>query len=177
MAKTLIGVPHTASTSSEITIASGIDGTYSVYEFHWTSIHPGTAFARLTFQMDSGSGFASNMTTTNYLSSQGTGGASSWFGYRAIRDQANGTAYQPLCGNINDDSDDVTSGILTVYNPSSSRFIKHFTSFAVASGNGGVMDANFVAGYFHTTSALTRIEFEMTSGNIDSGVIKMFGVS
>ena len=127
--------------------------------------------------MDSGSGFASNMTTTNYMSEQTVGADSSSTGYRAIRDQATGTAYQPICGNLNTDSDDVTSGLLTVYNPSSSRFQKHFTSFAVASGNNGVMDANFVAGYFHTTSALTRIEFEMTSGTIDSGTIKMFGVS
>ena len=35
----------------------------------------------------------------------------------------------------------------------------------------------FAAGYFNTTTALTRVQFKMSSGNIDAGVIKMYGVS
>jgi hypothetical protein len=33
------------------------------------------------------------------------------------------------------------------------------------------------AGYFNTTSAIDEIQFKMSSGNIDSGVIKLYGVS
>ena len=32
-------------------------------------------------------------------------------------------------------------------------------------------------GYFNTTSAINAIQFKMSSGNIDSGVIKLYGVS
>jgi len=32
------------------------------------------------------------------------------------------------------------------------------------------------AGYFNTTTALTRFQFKMSSGNIDSGTIKLSGV-
>ena len=35
----------------------------------------------------------------------------------------------------------------------------------------------FIAGYFNTTTAITRVQFKMSSGNIDSGVIKLYGVS
>ena len=34
----------------------------------------------------------------------------------------------------------------------------------------------FYAGYFNTTSAIDAIDFEMATNNIDSGVIKMYGV-
>ena len=34
-----------------------------------------------------------------------------------------------------------------------------------------------IAGYANTTSAINAVDFKMTSGNIDSGVIKMYGVS
>jgi hypothetical protein len=34
----------------------------------------------------------------------------------------------------------------------------------------------FVAGYINTTTALTRIQFKMDSGNIDSGIIKLYGI-
>ena len=33
------------------------------------------------------------------------------------------------------------------------------------------------AGYINTTSAINAIQFKMSSGNIDSGVIKLYGVS
>ena len=36
---------------------------------------------------------------------------------------------------------------------------------------------NFTAGYFNTTTAITRFRFKFSSGNIDAGTIKMYGVS
>jgi hypothetical protein len=35
----------------------------------------------------------------------------------------------------------------------------------------------FAAGYGNTTSAVNAVQFKMASGNIDSGVIKLYGVS
>jgi hypothetical protein len=35
----------------------------------------------------------------------------------------------------------------------------------------------YVAGYFNTTSAIDAIQFSMSSGSIESGVIKLYGVS
>ena len=34
----------------------------------------------------------------------------------------------------------------------------------------------FVGGYFNTTSAITGIQFKQSSGNIDSGTIKLYGI-
>jgi hypothetical protein len=35
----------------------------------------------------------------------------------------------------------------------------------------------FVAGYCNTTTAIDGVQFSMSSGNIDSGTIKLYGVS
>ena len=34
----------------------------------------------------------------------------------------------------------------------------------------------YTAGYFNTTSAIDAVQFKFVSGNIDSGVIKLYGV-
>ena len=166
----------TASSDSSLSFTSHLDDTYDVYEFHFINIHPATGGERLTFQMDSGSGYATTMTTTNFLSEQAENDSGTALTYRTIRDQAQGTSYQPITGNIYNNNDDSGSGILRLYAPSSSTYVKHFTSVANVSGN-GFSDQNHVAGYFNTTSALTRISFAMSSGNIDAGEIRMYGVA
>ena len=35
----------------------------------------------------------------------------------------------------------------------------------------------FEEGYVNSTSAVNAVQFKMSSGNIDSGVIKLYGVS
>ena len=34
-----------------------------------------------------------------------------------------------------------------------------------------------LGGYFNTTSPITNLKFQFSSGNIDDGIIKMYGVS
>ena len=36
---------------------------------------------------------------------------------------------------------------------------------------------DFVGGYVNTTSAVDAIQFSMTSGNMDSGTIKLYGIA
>ena len=63
-----------------------------------------------------------------------------------------------------------------IFNPSSTTFVKHF----IHTGN-SVQSTytrnDFVAGYFNTTSVIDAVQFKMSSGNIDSGVIKLYGIS
>ena len=48
----------------------------------------------------------------------------------------------------------------------------------MSSYNGNDFASDYIAaGYFNTTTALTRVQFKMESGNIDAGTIKMYGVS
>ena len=62
-----------------------------------------------------------------------------------------------------------------LFNPSSSVFVKHF----LINGNTTVNSLSyngFTAGYGNTTSSIDAIKFQLASGNIDSGTIKLYGI-
>ena len=70
------------------------------------------------------------------------------------------------------------SGFLHLFEPSSTTFVKHFVgnmSSIYRSGAPGEYET-FVAGYMNTTSAVAAIQFKMSSGDIDAGTMKMYGV-
>ena len=68
------------------------------------------------------------------------------------------------------------SGTLTIYNPSSTTFVKHFISRCHNNHYADRTGDIYVAGYFNTTSAIDAIKFQFNNGNIDDGTIKMYGV-
>ena len=70
------------------------------------------------------------------------------------------------------------NGMLQVFEPANTTFVKHFigrASVNYAYNPGYAFDAN-VVGYFNTTSAIDAMQFKMSSGNIDAGVIKLYGI-
>ena len=71
----------------------------------------------------------------------------------------------------------ITSGILHLFEPSSTTFVKHFISRFNYNHYQDYQIDIYVAGYFDTTSAINAIQFKFDSGNIDNGVIKLYGVS
>ena len=179
MAKTLIAT-QTASASSSLSFTSGIDSTYDVYEFHFVNMHPQTDNMDFMFQVNAAgqSGFNEVMTTTAFYDYHGETGAQKALTYDGNEDQAQGTGYQKILsydtGNAADES---VSGILTLYAPSSTTYVKHFV--AVGNGVAGYeySISMFNAGYINTTSAIDEIDFKFSSGNIDAGKIHMYGVS
>ena len=78
------------------------------------------------------------------------------------------------------DNDEAGSGELWLFNPSSTTFVKHFFS-ATNHVNGDATSPysiyNFGSGYGNTTSAVDAIQFQFHTGNIDAGVIKLYGIS
>ena len=60
---------------------------------------------------------------------------------------------------------------------SSTTFVKHFMSNV---NNVAYVDRsfnNYSAGYGNTTSAVDAIQFKMSSGNLDAGSIKLYGIA
>ena len=48
----------------------------------------------------------------------------------------------------------------------------------MVSGSGSPHSVDgFVAGYVNSTSAVNAVDFKFASGTVDSGIIKMYGVS
>ena len=89
----------------------------------------------------------------------------------------NATAFLQIQHDIGSDNDQSASGEMTFFNPSSSVFVKHFMSRNQVYYKGDYSLEFYTAGYINTTTPLTRVQFKMTTGNIDSGVIKLYGIS
>ena len=170
---------QTASSSSTISFTSGIDSTYDEYVFKFYDIHPQTDEANFTFQADTGTNtnYNQTMTTTYWGAYHNESGSDANIFYATARDQAQGTGFQQITREAGNGNDECFSGTLTVFNPSSTTFVKHFMSETAALQFENYIDETFVAGYFNTTTALTRFQFKFSSGNIDSGVIKLYGIS
>jgi len=169
---------QTASGSASISFTSGIDDTYDSYVFKFINIHPATDNADFEFNMTiDGTNWNVTKTTTTFYSYHMEDDSGAGLTYEAAYDLAQGTGFQYLAADIGNGNDESASGSMVLYNPSSTTFVKHF----LHSGNryvGSNISANdFVAGYGNTTSAVTGIQFKMSSGNIDSGVIKLYGIS
>ena len=170
---------QTASSSASISFTSNIDSTYDAYMFKFYDIHPATDNAYLTFQADTGTNTNYNQTITStvFRARHYEDDSATSLAYITDRDQAQGTAFQDISLNTGNDNDQCNSGTLHIFNPSNTTFVKHFISRFVRSGSDEYAGDQYYAGYFNTTTALTRFQFKFNSGNIDSGVIKLYGIS
>ena len=168
----------TASSDATLSFTSDIDDTYDEYVFKFYDIHPETDAQNFTFQADIGTNTSYNqtMTTTFFRAYQYEDDSTAGLAYHTPSDQAQGTSFQRLaqCGNGNDEC---VGGSLHLFNPSSTTFVKHFMSTTNEYHGSDIIQNNFSAGYFNTTTALTRFQFKFASGNIDAGVIKLYGIS
>ena len=170
---------QTASSSSTISFTSGIDSTYDKYVFKFYNIHPATDNKRFQFQanVSGGSGYNETMTTTVFRASHNEAGDDAGLSYMTALDQAQGTAFQTISDYVGADADQCCNGSLSLFSPSSTTFVKHFINRTATYQAGNFSMDTFVAGYINTTSAITDIQFKFESGNIDSGVIKLYGIS
>ena len=168
----------TASSSSTIDITSGIDSTYKEYIIKFYDVHPATDSAILQCNgRDGGSSFDATKTTTFFYAYHDEGDSDTTLEYNASYDIAQSTSafrISNLLGNGNDES---YSGTMHLFDPSNTTFVKHFILRANMYQSGSYSFDINVAGYFNTTSAIDGLQFSMSSGNIDSGVIKLYGVS
>jgi hypothetical protein len=183
-AHTLIATA-TASASATLSFTTGIDSTYDAYEFRYENIHPATDQIHFGFQVNAAgaSGFNETITSTFFEAYHQESDSGAALHYDAGYDLAQGTAYQTLARSQSNGADAAASGILTLYNPSSTTFVKHFVSRAQGMhGDGGVAAQayvldQFAAGYINVTAAIDEISFKYSSGNIDAGQIKMYGIA
>ncbi len=170
---------QTASSSSSISFTTGIDNTYDEYWFIFNNIHPSSDANTLLFNgsTDGGSNYNVTKTTTFFQAYHDESDTATTLDYTSSTDLAQSTAYQNLGYSLGNDNDQNASGILKLYNPSSTTYVKHFISrINMNEWTDFSIDYN-VAGYFNTTSAINGIDFKMVSGYIDAGTIQLFGVS
>jgi hypothetical protein len=90
-------------------------------------------------------------------------------------DLAQSASDQQLMNELGTDADQSGSGVLHLFAPSSTTYVKHFYSRTAAYyGGNGAFDV-YVSGYCNTTSAVNAVTFKMSSGTF-SGTIQMYGI-
>jgi len=171
---------QTASSDSTITFDSNIDDTYDEYIFKYINIHAQTDQANFTVNFRDGStSYDAVKTTTTFEAYHNEGDTSAALGYHTGRDLAQSTAAQPIANAVGNANDDNANGTLHLFNPSSTTFIKHFitrTSMNYHTGQPMVIDW-YAAGYCNVTAAIDGVQFAFSTGNIDAGTFKMYGVT
>ena len=173
----------TASSSGTLSFVHGssdvvLDSTYPIYKFEFINMHPSNNAVNFQFNMstDGGSNYNVTKTTTFIDVYHYENDSSSALYYATGADLAQSTSDQYLIWTLGNVSDESASGSLTLFNPSSTNYVKHFISNFNCNGFNDYSANDYVAGYGNTTSAVNAIRFKMTSGNIDSGSIKLYGI-
>jgi hypothetical protein len=173
----------TASASSSISFTSGIDSTYDIYQFEFINIHPATDAVYFQFNLstDGGSNYNVTKTTTSFEAYHNESDSATNLRYATANDLAQSTSDQRLIDVIPTgagEDDRCASGYLHLFNPSSTTYVKHFIA-SVQANVAGTSNYSWIsntAGYGNTTSAVNAIIFRASSGNIDAGTIKMYGI-
>ena len=170
---------QTASASANISFTTGIDSTYDEYIFKFINLHPATDNVNFTFNLstDGGSSYNVTKTTTYFQTLHDEADTATEVAYQTSFDLAQSTAFQAISTNLGNDNDQQLSGSLTLFNPSSTTYVKHFISNVNNNTSDNYTLNTFCAGYGNTTSAINAIDFKFASGNIDDGIIKMYGVA
>ena len=168
---------ETASSSANLTFDSNINSTYDSYLFKYISIHPATNGEQLKIAFRDGStAYDATKTTTFFRAVHNEAGNDTEVAYRTAQDLAQGTGAAHLTQGIGTDNDQSASGELMLLAPSSTTFVKHFIARTNTYSEDDYNYTTFVAGYCNVTAAIDGVQFIMSSGNIDAGVIKMYGV-
>ena len=161
---------------SSSAFTSNINSTYDTYLFKIINCHPAsTAKFTVNFSIDSGSNYNVTKTATHIGAYHRDNGAASGLQYEDGRDTIAATSYVNISDDNNTDNNHAVCGEMYLFNPSSTTFVKHF--IARTRVEALYTTDGLVGGFLDTTSAIDAVDFKFASGNIDSGVIKMYGLS
>ena len=168
---------QTVSSSSTVSFTSNIDSTYKEYVFKFIDIHMATSDASFTVNFrDGGSNYDATKTTTFFRAYHNEGGSAQALTYSSSADLAQSTSAQAIITSNGTDNDMSASGTLHLFDPSNTTFVKHFISNCHVYHKDDYSQRLLVAGYANVTAAIDGVQFGSSSGNIDAGTIKMYGV-
>ena len=165
----------TASNTASVTYT--LTSTYKEYIFECITINPVTDNVALQFQVsNNGTDYNKTITSTFWVAYTTETGSPTGLVYDGGWDQAQGTGFQTIFKEVGNDADQACSVIMHFFNPSSTTYAKNFFARGVGSLYHDYVQDQYAAGYINDTAAMTSIRFKMSSGNINAGKIKMYGI-
>ena len=173
----------TANNSANLTFVGGasgvvLDNSFKEYMFTFNNMHPQNDQIDFLFDfsVDGGSNYGVTKTSSCIIAYNAEGGAGQGLQYNSNQDLAQGTDFDFVVSDVGNEADEAASGSMTLFNPSSTTFVKNYLIRAHI-GNGFYSQDELKAGYGNTTSAINAVQFKFLSGNIDSGQICLYGIA
>jgi hypothetical protein len=171
----------TGVASASASLAFTIPTTYKEIVFGFYNINPATDRTQFTFQVNStndagGDYDVSLITSTYFVAYHGIDAQDTALTYHATYDQAQAAGFQTVAYQVGGGADESAAGILHLFSPASTTYVKHFYSRSQVFHGANYSQDQYAAGYINDASyAIDDIQFKMSSGNFD-GTIKMWGV-
>jgi hypothetical protein len=170
---------HTAATSASLDFTTCISSTYDEYMIEILAIVPATNAAALYLEMGTGGGPSWDTTAAHY----------SWQSWRFIPDGSNGFAGDASAAEIIIDGNGGVEGISSdaaygglsasyrLFNPNSGTVYPTIFGNSVVYSANPAIDACVTGGRYIQTTVITGLRFIMSSGNIATGTIRIYGIA
>jgi len=167
---------QTASGASSVSFTD-LTG-YKIFKWVWINCHPSIQDAAFQFQVNASgqTGYNETITSTTFNARHSESDATADLIQRTDIDQAQGTSFQTISVDQNFANDECTSGELFLFNPASTTYVKHFYATANGIQDTPLFNNLRTGGYINTTAAIIELSLKFSSGNVDDGTIKMYGL-
>ena len=178
-AMTLLSTNTLSSAAATVDITSGLTSTYDSYIIKIINMHPASNAAQPTFQVDTGTNTNYNTTiaaATHFVASENEGGSGGGLGYYN-ENTADITSFLRIGVSTGSDNDQNLNATLQLFNPASTTFNKQFILRSTSNTADDTEHDLFLGGVFNTTTAITRVRFKFSAGNIDAGIFKLYGIT
>jgi len=172
---TLLNTTTVSSGVAQVDITANIDDTYSNYLITINNMHI-AASSNFRMRFFNGTGGSQAIDTSSVYKYSGIGFRND----RSAEISTGGTntfADITIANNIGSGNEDSLCATFYLSNPSSTTFNTLFKGdFAMQDGSDNITHGIVGMVYLDTT-AVTGVRFFMESGNIDSGIFKLFGIN
>ena len=172
----------TASDAATVSFVDGqssvvFDNTYPIYKFEFINLHAATDNKDLLVKFrDGGTNYDATCTTTMHSSRTKESDDDAAIGYEGSQDEAQSTGGVKLSVGMGTGNDECTSGEMWLFSPSNTTYAKHFLSHFPTLHHAEYLYNWYKCGYANVTAAIDGVQFIMSSGNIDAGKIKLYGL-
>ena len=167
----LLSTTNVTSAASEVDISSNIDSTYKRYMIDIHDLKPASNATHLRMRFFQGGSVDSS---SAYDSTSAYNGSDDGSGPTINRE--NGSSYMTLADEVGSDATETFNGTIYLHNPSSTTTHTRITGFGTWSRGDNATTA-LIGGRIDQTAAVDGVRFYQSSGNIDSCVIKLYGIT
>ena len=169
------------STTTDVQYTSAyITSAYKEYVLKFIALHPvndGAAGVNVYVTTDGGTNWENtNTTSTVYVSAHAENNSEVELALYTSYCLHQSTDPQKILSNIGNAADECGVGEYHIFNPASA-LVKNFYAVTQTVQSNNYTSNQYAAGYYNTTSAINGIRIRMGSGDMQEGIIKLYGIN